>query len=376
MELLRREQLNALIEQTTGPCISLFLPTARGGEETRQGPIRLKNLLKKAEKQLSARGLKASETKALVEPAQKLCENSGFWLHQGDGLAVLRAPDSFFYFRLPIRFDELVVVSDRYHVKPLMRMFTEDGRYYVLALNKNGVRLLECTRFGVRDIQLPTETPKRLADLLELAGVERQVQARAGGGIHGHGSRSGEDDKDNLLEFFRRVDRGVREAVRDSRTPLVLAGVDRQISLYREASAYPHLVAGGVTGSPEGKRADQLREEAWKVVEPDLTTSRRAAAERFSDNVGTHRASNVLERVVPAACGGRVEQLFVAVGRQRWGTFDEQSQRVKVREQPHAGDHDLLDLAAINTLSHGGAVYAVDPGEVPGGRSLAAVFRY
>ena len=47
MELLRREQLNALIQQAAGPCISLYLPTARGGEETRQGPIRLKNLLKK-----------------------------------------------------------------------------------------------------------------------------------------------------------------------------------------------------------------------------------------------------------------------------------------------------------------------------------------
>lgn len=376
MELLRREQLNALIDQAAGPCISLYLPTARGGEEIRQGPIRLKNLLKKAEKHLSGRGLKAGQAKRLLEPAQKLCENSGFWRYQGDGLAVLRSPESFFYYRLPIRLEELVVVSDRFHVKPLMRMFTEDGRYFVLALNKNGIRLLECTRFGVRDLELPEGTPKRLADLLAIAGVERQVQARAGSGIHGHGSRSGEDDKDDLLEFFRRVDKGVREVVKDDRAPLVLAGVDRQIALYREANTYPHLVEGGVTGSPEGKRADELRTEAWRVVEPDLSKARREAAGRYEDNVGSQRASNVLERVVPAACGGRVDQLFVAVGQQRWGKFDDQSQKVKVRDEPHAGDHDLLDLAAIQTLLHGGAVYAVEPAKVPGGRSLAAVFRY
>ena len=63
---------------------------------------------------------------------------------------------------------------------------------------------------------------------------------------------------------------------------------------------------------------------------------------------------------VPAAGGGRVDHLFVAVSPQRWGKCDDQTQRVKVREQPHAGDHDSLDLAA----------------KVPGGRSLAAVFRY
>jgi hypothetical protein len=84
----------------------------------------------------------------------------------------------------------------------------------------------------------------------------------------------------------------------------------------------------------------------------------------------------VLEKVVPAARLGRVEELFVAVGRQRWGRFDEVTQRVKVRNEPHAGDQDLLDLAAVQTVLHGGSVYAVDPDRVPGGRSVAAVMRF
>ena len=379
MELLRTEQLKALIEQETGPCASIFLPTARGGEETRQGPIRLKNLLKKAEKQLTGRGLKTQECREFLEPAQKLCENAGFWLHQGSGLAVFRSPGMFQYYRLPIRFDELVVVTDRFHLKPVMRVVAEDGRFLLLSLRKNGVHFYECTRYGARELELPPATPKSLGDLLELAGVERQTQMHTAGGsakFHGHGSRGGEDEKEDLKEFFRHIDKGVREVTGEDRAPLVLAGVDYMLALYREVSSHPHLVSGGVPGSPEGRRVRDLRDEAWLVVDPHLKKGRQAAADRYDGSAASNRASNVLERVVPAACLGRVEQLFVAVGRQRWGRYDEQSQRLKVRETPHAGDQDLLDLAAIQTLLHGGAVYAVEPSQVPGGRSLAALFRY
>jgi len=379
MELLRREVIDSLVKESAGPCVSIFLPTARGGSETRQGPIRLKNLLKKAEQKLAARDRRDFDLRGFLEPAQKLCENSGFWLHQGDGLAVFRSQDRFSYYRLPLRFEELVVVTERFHLKPLLRMFTEDGRFYLLSLSKNGVRFLECTRHGAREIELGTEVPRSLQELRELAGVQRHTTGHSvSASLHGlgHGTRAGENEKQELKEYFRLVDRAVREIIRDDNAPVVLAGVEYELALYREASSHPALIAGGVMGSPEGRRISQLREEAWNLVEPHFRNARAEAARRYEESVGTSRASNVLEELVPAACTGRVERLFVAVGRQRWGVYNPQTQRVKIREQAHAGDEDLLDLAAIQTFLHRGAVYAVTPEEVPGGRSLAATLRY
>jgi uncharacterized ion transporter superfamily protein YfcC len=43
-------------------------------------------------------------------------------------------------------------------------------------------------------------------------------------------------------------------------------------------------------------------------------------------------------------------------------------------EQP--GDEELLDLVAMLTLTHGGAVYGVPEEEVPGRQLLAAVYRF
>jgi hypothetical protein len=49
---------------------------------------------------------------------------------------------------------------------------------------------------------------------------------------------------------------------------------------------------------------------------------------------------------------------------------------VQVHATPEKGDEELLDAAARLSLRHGGTVYGVDRGEIPGGGQLAAVFRY
>ncbi len=76
---------------------------------------------------------------------------------------------------------------------------------------------------------------------------------------------------------------------------------------------------------------------------------------------------------------GRVESLFVAVGHQQWGTFDPDTHRAYLHPSAEPGDEDLLDLAVVQTLLHGGNVYMVNLEEMPDDPMhgpLAAVFRY
>jgi hypothetical protein len=68
--------------------------------------------------------------------------------------------------------------------------------------------------------------------------------------------------------------------------------------------------------------------------------------------------------------------LFVAVGLQRWGTFEPETNTVHVHEEAEPGDEDLLDFAAVQTLLNSGTVYAVELEKVPDEAPLAAVLRY
>ncbi len=380
MDRLSRDDLRNLIEARAAPCVSFFLPSGRAGPSAQQGMIRLKNLLRQAQEQLLALGMRSPVAKELLAPAWELVGDSLFWSYQSDGLALFLSREGMRRWRLPVRFEELVVVGDRFHVKPLLSLFTGNGQFYVLALSQNQVRLLWGTRHSVTEVPIE-DVPTSLADVLRPDLIQKHLQFRtaaaSGPGrqaIMYHGT-GGVDDgrKADLVRFFQRIDDGLRAYLSSAPVPLVLAGVDYLLPLYREASSYQHLVEGGVTGNPERLSAEELHAQAWAVVEPHFRRALEAAEARFAERLGKGLASAQLPEVLRASRDGRVETLFVAVGVQRWGQVGPRGEIV-VRGSPEPGDHDLLDLAAVETLTRGGVVYAV--AQVPGGGDLAAVFRY
>jgi len=395
MNTLTRSDLRELVEQCKRLCISMYMPTERAGKEVEQNPIRLKNLLVEAEERLVERGVRVSEAQELLVSARMLLRDSLFWQHQSDGLVLFLSSDALRYYRLPLNFEQLVVVSDRFHIKPLLPLLSSGGRFYILALSQEQIRLLQGTRYRVGEIELK-DVPKSLTEVLKWDDPEKRLQfhtstqtpggertSSAIGGVrpaifHGHGVASADDPKDYISRYFHQVDRGISEVLSGERVPLVLAGVDYLHPIYREANTYPYLVDEGVEGNPEKLSAEELHTRAWPIVHPLFLADQEDAAARYRQlaGAGSKRASSDLNQVVLAAYRGRVETLFVALGVQRWGVFDPDSNEIELHEETRPGDEDLLDLAAVHTLLNGGLVYAIEPEEVPGKASLAALFRY
>ena len=90
---------------------------------------------------------------ALAQGRQLLQENS-FWRYAADGLALFLSTEQFQPYRLPLKFEELMVAGNRFHIKPLLPLFSSDGRFYVVALSQNEVRMLQCTRFSSMAVDL------------------------------------------------------------------------------------------------------------------------------------------------------------------------------------------------------------------------------
>jgi hypothetical protein len=385
MPLLTRDDLGELLATRDGPCVSVYLPTQTSGAEVRQNPIRLKNLLKKAEGDLGAFGLAAAGRDALLEPARELLEEKRFWEHQSGGLALFLAPGFSRGYRLPVAFPEKVVVGQRFNVKPLLPLLAGDGRFYVLALSQNGVRLLEGSRHRVGHLDLEG-VPADIAEALRFDDPEKSLQLHTttstGGGrraaaFHGHGAVES-TEKDNLARYFRQIDRGLVRFLEGERAPVVLAGVEHYFPIYREVSNYPHLLDGGVVGSPDHLTDETLHARAWEIVGPRFRRAQEDALSRYRQLAGTGRTSRQVEEVVSAAHHGKVDTLFVALGRQTWGRFEENGGgRVVLSESHGPGDLDLLDLAAAKALQNGGTVYALPPEEIPTQSSpIAAILRY
>jgi hypothetical protein len=390
MSELSIDEVKTLVQQPKGLFVSIYMPIYRAGTDVQQNSTRLKTLKRQAETTIVESGMTESEALEFLQPIQELVDaEDTFWQeNNNDGLAAFVGSGVFYYYRLPLNFQELVVVTDRFHLKPLLPLLRGDGQYYVLALSQQDVRFLECTRSSVREIELE-DIPKSVDDALQYDATAKDGQRRMStpkggtnnsfqqaGSFHGQGSPDQDKSQRGIQQFFYAIDRGLHKYLRNKRVPLVLAGVEHLFPGYREANSYQHLLEEGIPGNPEHLKPEELQAKAWEIVEPLFLQEQQDAIEHYKELTATGRTSTDIKEVVPAAYFSRVEQLFVPVGVQQWGLFNPDSNTIDLHSEAELGDEDLLDLAAVQTILNGGTVYAVEPEKVPDNAPLAAVFRY
>ena len=393
MDTFNKEQLQELARTHENPSVSLFMPTYRVESEQAQNPIRFKNLLKEAQSQLKEVGHREPEIERLLAPAKELMDQESFWHNQSDGLVAFLTPSSSRFFRLPVNFEALVTVGERFHLKPLFPLIASNNLFYILALSQNDVRLFQGTHYSVSEIEA-SEIPESIVEALFYDDPERQLQAHTGATMndgrqdqvfHGHGRGSGDTDdaaarpNDALRRFFQQIDSGVQEVLEGEKAPLVLAGVEYYLPIYREVNHYNHLVENEiVAGNPEHLSAKELHEKAWEVVEPMFMASQQTSMEQFEQlrGNGGGLASEDLKEIIPAAVFSRIDTVFVPVGEHRWGHYDAEANTVEIHDEHMAGDDDLYDLAAVHAYLNGGTVHALRKENMPSEGTLAATFRY
>ena len=377
---LTLDQIKELARQTASPSISIFLPTHRAGRETQQDPIRFKNLLREAEKQLLGSGMGPREVSALLQSAQALLDDSDFWNHQHDGLAVFIAADDFHYYHLPFSVEELLVIAQSYYVKPVLPLFTNNGHYYILAISLNEVRLFEGTRYGVGQMALPDGIPANMEEALRLDDPQKSLQMHSGGGggmFHGQGPGD-EEQKVWIEQYLNLVDTSLKEIFREQNAPLVLAGVDYLLPMYRKVSEYQNIMEEGITGNPDHLRPEELQEQAWRIVETYFRQETKKTVEQYQQLAGTDKATDNVEEIVAAAFNGRVDKLILSVENQIWGAFNPKDGKVIHSSNGQSKEYNLalMDFTAMNTLQNGGTVYALSQAEMPTDSPIAAIFRY
>jgi hypothetical protein len=390
MDGLSKGALRSLVEPRQGPCVTLFMPTHDAGADIQQDPIRFKNLLRKAEDRLREKGLRPPEIDAMLGEARRLLDlDRIFWRSPMAGFVLFAAPGFFKYLHVPLKVPEHIHVEGRFHTKPLLRMLSSTGRYYILALSQDEVRLLEATQYSVRQCTLKG-IPKSIADALQYNELEQAPQMRVANSAPGamqtknegvfFGQSAGIEPsdvrKDDLKEYFRQIDRGLHDALGDDNAPIVLAGVSYLLPIYREINSHPHVLPEGVAGNPELMSNDDLRAQAWPIARAYLQSAEREAVSKFQNLSGSAKCSIDLREIVGAAHQGRVETVFVAGDRAVWGTYDSSSDEVVIEESESTENTDLLDLAAMQTFLTGGRVYVLDPDAVPGGENIAAIYRF
>jgi len=379
MKLPFRNELQDLLRQNGGPCVSLFMPTYRtSGAERRQGAVHLEKLLGKALQALIERGLRRPEAQEFLAAPRALAADTTYWQNGlADGLAVFVSQKLFREYKVPVLLDEKLFVDDRFHVTPLLPLFSGDTRFYILALSQNQVRLLEGNRHEVHELE-PKGLPKNIIDALQRV---EPIELRPGN-FHddrhdqlGHGSGQ-EHVHQRLVRYFREIDVNLLNLIGGDQAPLVLAGVERNIAIYRQVSSYKKIPDGFIDANPELMSPKQLHAEALAIVEPFFQKQEEIARHQIEKLGGSDRVSTDPAVIVTAAQNGRIDTLFLRKGMQLWGSFDQAQNQTRLHPRKENGDLELASVAAEQTFANGGAVFFCDGDHVPRDTPMTALLRY
>jgi len=379
MPLLTTDTAEALRAAHQPPCVSVYLPAPPTYPDARQTPILCRDLLRQAEERL--RQLRpGAAVRALLRPFEEHLDTTDFVVqHRHGGLALFGSPDSFTALDLPRAVPAGVFVAGSFHVKPLLRLLQTTDRFQVLGVTAAGARLFEGDRDALHEVELrglPAGvgaaggplSRSRVAGGTAAAGA---VGMLAGGPVTGVGSKS------ETEQFFRVVDRVVWENhSRASGLPLILAALPENQPVFRAVSHNPRLLPTGIERNPDALSADELRQAAWRILEPHEQERTAKAVEAYEIARSRGLATDDLEEAAQAAHGGRVGTLLLDADRRMPGSLDLQTGAVRPIDPAAPGAEDVFDDLAEVVLRMKGEVVVLPAAAMPTATGLAAVFRY
>lgn len=384
MKLHTKEFIQKLLSVEGGTCLSLYMPTHRTHPENLQDPIRFKSLIKKLEDSLM-RECEREEAEKLLKPFEEIGRNSDFWNHTLNGIAIFSTSKFTETVNLPVPVEELAVVADSLHTKPLLKYLQSVDRYQILGLTRHDIKLFEGNRHSLSEVNIPSEIPKTIEEALgEQLTEDHTTVASYGGNAgessamhHGHGGRKDQIEIDE--ERFFRV---IADAVSDNFSkptglPLILAALPEHHNLFHKVSKNGFLLPKSIPLDPKSASTDKLKNEAWKIMEPEYLNRLASLSDDFMTAKSNGEGTDDPKEAVAAAVEGRIETLLVESDRVIPGKISDLLEgKTPKRDLADPKVDDLLDDLGELVTKMGGQVVVIPSEKMPVKSGLAAIYRY
>lgn len=349
-------------------CVSIYLTTTPLSQNIDASRIELGNLAKQAHAQLEAAGADKRRLADLMEYFDDLADDDEFWRLQANSLAVLATPDGVRTFRLANALSPMVQVSDRFHLKPLLRAITFPHSAFVLALSENAVRLVEVFS------ELPPVTVK-------VDGLPKDAASAAGKSTlndrsHSRRVHGSEGQNVRLRQYARQVDSAVRAVLAGRDTPLILAATGRMASVFQSVCNYPNLLSDRIDDSPDRISDAELADAARPILDAFYRNEISELQGLYKARAEQGRATSELSDAARAATYGAIEAMLVDIDSVLPGSLDEVTGELTLADSSDATSYEVVDEIAGRALTSGAKVLGVRKDDLPEKGELAAILRY
>lgn len=360
------EEIQQLVAHREPASVSIYVSTSPTSTDNENARLEFKNAVREAVRQLQDNDVPRATIEAISGFAETLRTDGRFWSYVSNSLAVFLTAKKVRTYRLPNQLTATVQVSDRFHLKPLLRAVTFPHTAFVLALSQNSARLVEVTRDSpAMEVQLET-LPQNIDAAVPAVEDGRETSNRL---------IALQGDRVRLEQYARAVDRSLRPLFTGSQRPLIIAAAEPLASIYRSVSSLPNLAPQGIGGNPESRTDAELASAARRVLDQRYSEDIAAIRRLITDDAPRDRVALDLQKVARAATFGAVDTLLVDIDAHQPGLLDHHTGAITF-SAGDAEDYGVGDEIVRRALETGAKVLAVRADEVPGDKQVAALLRY
>ncbi|MFF3488372.1 chemotaxis protein [Streptomyces sp. NPDC002701] len=345
------------------PAVSVLTPTHRREPDNAQDPVRLRNVLAEARKQLESDPAVTRERRIDVVEQLEQALTEVDLAHAEDGLAIFAAPGEHQVWSLARTVPERVVLSDTFLTRNLVAAQAAESPFWVLTVSADRIALWS----GGGHVVEAATAGFPLTRSLEDPDAERQERV---------GDVPSTFRDEQMRHFLRDADTALAGVLRSAPRTVYVAGEQSALSLLGEVGT----VTRDAVHVPHGGLGHAGAEAVWQAVRPLVTAEHLRLIDTVTLELesakGRREFAAGVDEVWQNATAGRVRLLVV-----------EENYRVTVRDD--GGDHlvpagsddldardDIVDEIVEQCLETGAEVRFVPDGTLAEAEGIAGVLRY
>jgi len=372
---------NDMIFEEEGPFISLYQPTHRYSKGNKQDVTLFKNLVRDVEASLKQKYSK-KDISSIMKMFEQIEEDKNIWNYTLEGLAVLANLNRCIIYKLDETVENLAIVADSLHIKPLVKIFQSIEKYQLLGLSGTEFKLYEGNKHGIKEIKIKDGVPTTLEEVLGNQHTEPSLnhsKYSGTGGVsvfHGSGSEKDEAKKDEE-KFFRYVDKYVLENhSKTSKLPLVLVSLKEHHNVFMKITNNPYLMKEGIRGFYNAFNMEELKAKVWELIEPIYAAKHQNLTDNYNNAKANALGSDDLAKVALAVIENRVETIILEAEKIIPGKVNLELGTVKFGNLEDTGTEDVLDDLAEFVMKKKGKVVVLSKEKMPSETGVAAIYRY
>ncbi len=348
----------------SGPCLTIFEPLRDDYSQVTKPDTRIVAAIQVAARLLEEKGFDEAEREEMLRPLMKVASNTD-WTGRKGSVVMFRSPEFTITSPWPDTLPSRVHFAEEFLVLPLLPGLLSKRDFWLLTLSINSVRLFRGASDGLVEVALPKDVESSLSRDEGFDQPDHSLRGRSSAGpsvgtmkgVQFGTSSAHELQKDYLHDFFKSIDRGIHGILAKDPQPLILAGVTRELAIYRSVNTYSPVLTGSVHGSVEKFATGDVHSKAVELMSAYSARAMDATLVEMEEAGNRGLLASDPAEVIEAANNGQIADLIVSPAAsgfvQREG---------------------LINCAALATIRSGGKISVLTaprPGD-----GVAAVLRY